>query len=48
MTFRVGLRDIVLLPGLITVFLIVSFRYFAWVVDDLYIYFRYVENFVSG
>lgn len=48
MTYRVMLRNIVLLPGLIAVFLIVSGKYFTWVVDDLYIYFRYVENFVSG
>ncbi len=29
-------------------YLCIALRLFDWVIDDLYIYFRYVNNFVSG
>jgi arabinofuranosyltransferase len=30
------------------VFALLTFAFFRWVVDDLYIYFRYVSNFLNG
>lgn len=37
-----------LLPVMIALYLYLSMNLFAWVIDDLYIYFRYVDNFISG
>jgi arabinofuranosyltransferase len=33
---------------IISAFIIYSLIFFRWVVDDLYIYFRFVDNFVNG
>ena len=37
-----------LLPVLVAIYLFLAMHFFAWVIDDLYIYFRYVDNFISG
>ena len=37
-----------ILPVLIAVSLYLCMNFFDWVIDDLYIYFRYVDNFISG
>lgn len=48
MTFRFKADEILLMPIIVLAFLFISMNFFAWVIDDLYIYFRYAENFISG
>ncbi len=48
MTIRRTIFLNLLLPVLVAVYLFLAMHFFAWVIDDLYIYFRYVDNFISG
>ncbi|MEO8664342.1 MAG: hypothetical protein ABI462_02505 [Ignavibacteria bacterium] len=41
-------NEILFLLVLYVIFLFLSMQFFGWIVDDLYIYFRYVNNFVNG
>lgn len=40
--------DYALLTFIYLVFLFLALNIFKWVIDDLYIYFRYVDNFING
>ncbi|MBI5403122.1 MAG: hypothetical protein HY959_06955 [Ignavibacteriae bacterium] len=40
--------DKVFLLAVFSVFILLQLFFFRWVVDDLYIYFRYVNNFLKG
>lgn len=41
-------NDLLLLILMYGIFLFIAVNFFGWIVDDLYIYFRYVSNFVNG
>jgi len=41
-------HDISCLIILYLIFLVIAIQFFGWIIDDLYIYFRYVNNFVHG
>ena len=44
----ISIYDIFFIIMLYALFLIFALNYFGWIIDDLYIYFRYVNNFVTG
>ncbi len=41
-------RELLYLLILFLIFLFIALQFFGWIIDDLYIYFRYVNNFVNG
>ncbi len=47
MTIRIS-RQLITYTVLVAVFIVLSLQNFNWLVDDLYIYFRFAENFANG
>jgi hypothetical protein len=46
---RSGLKyELPVLTALYFIFLLIALQFFGWIVDDLYIYFRYVNNILDG
>jgi hypothetical protein len=48
MNIRISFRSFLLFAVLIIAFVFAALSYFDWIIDDLYIYFRYAGNFISG
>ncbi|MEP7146159.1 MAG: hypothetical protein ABI792_04030 [bacterium] len=48
MVRQIKRSEILYLIILFSGFLLIALQFFGWIVDDLYIYFRYVNNFVNG